>query len=67
MINENMPRKKKKSPIFRKFLIDYVRVQITFLDSLCNSATGGQSKGLIFFKLSDDRDVWRGMAANVCS
>ena len=41
--------------------------RITFLDSLCNSATGGQSKGLNFFKLSDDRDVWRGMAANVCS
>ena len=29
--------------------------------------TGGQSKGLNFLKLSDDRDVWRGMAANVCS
>ena len=41
--------------------------RITFLDSLCNSATGGQSKGLNFLKLSDDRDVWRGMAANVCS
>ena len=41
--------------------------RITFLDSLCNSATGGQSKGLHFFKLSDDRDVWRGMVANVCS
>ena len=41
--------------------------RITFLDSLCNSATGGQSKGLNFFKLSDDRDVWRGMVANVCS
>ena len=33
----------------------------------CNSATGGQSKGLNFLKLSDDRDVWRGMVANVCS
>ena len=41
--------------------------RIIFLDSLCNSATGGQSKGLNFLKLSDDRDVWRGMAANVCS
>ena len=41
--------------------------RITILDSLCNSATGGQSKGLNFLKLSDDRDVWRGMAANVCS
>ena len=41
--------------------------RITFLDSLCNSATGGQSKGLNFLKLSDDRDVWRGMVANVCS
>ena len=41
--------------------------RITFLDSLCNSATGGQSKGLNFLKLSDDRYVWRGMAANVCS
>ena len=41
--------------------------RITFLDSLCNSATGGQSKGLNFLKLSDDRNVWRGMAANVCS
>ena len=41
--------------------------RITFLDSLCNSATGGQSKGLNFLKLSDDRDAWRGMAANVCS
>ena len=29
--------------------------------------TGGQSKGLNFLKLSDDRDVWRGMVANVCS
>ena len=46
---------------------DRGKQRITFLDSLCNSATGGQSKGLIFFKLSDDRDVWRGMAANVCS
>ena len=41
--------------------------RITFLDSLCNLATGGQSKGLNFLKLSDDRDVWRGMTANVCS
>ena len=24
-------------------------------------------KGLNFLKLSDDRDVWRGMVANVCS
>ena len=39
--------------------------RITFLDSLCNSATGGQSKGLNFLKLSDDRDVWRDMGANV--
>ena len=47
---------------------DRGKQRITFLDSLCNSATSGQSKGLIFFfKLSDDRDVWRGMAANVCS
>ena len=46
---------------------DRDKQRITFLDSLCNSATGGQSKGLNFFKLSDDRDVWRGMVANVCS
>ena len=46
---------------------DRGKQRITFLDSLCNSATGGQSKGLNFLKLSDDRDVWRGMAANVCS
>ena len=46
---------------------DSGKQRITFLDSLCNSATGGQSKGLNFLKLSDDRDVWRGMAANVCS
>ena len=46
---------------------DRGKQRITFLDSLCKSATGGQSKGLNFFKLSDDRDVWRGMAANVCS
>ena len=46
---------------------DRGKKRITFLDSLCNSATGGQSKGLNFLKLSDDRDVWRGMAANVCS
>ena len=36
-------------------------------NSFCNSATGGQSKDLNFLKLSDDRDVWRGMVANVCS
>ena len=46
---------------------DRGKQRITFLDSLCNSATGGQSKGLNFLKLSDDRDVWRGMVANVCS
>ena len=47
---------------------DRGKQRITFLDSLCNLATGGgQSKGLNFLKLSDDRDVWRGMAANVCS
>ena len=46
---------------------DRGKQRITFLDSLCNSVTGGQSKGLNFLKLSDDRDVWRGMAANVCS
>ena len=46
---------------------DRGKLRITFLDSLCNSATGGQSKSLIFLKLSDDRDVWRGIAANVCS
>ena len=46
---------------------DRGKQRITFLDSLCNSATGGQSKGLNFLKLSDGRDVWRGMAANVCS
>ena len=46
---------------------DRGKQRITFLDSLCNSATGGQSKGLNFLKLSDDRDVWRGMIANVCS
>ena len=46
---------------------DRGKQRITFLDSLCNSATGGQSKGLNFLKLSDDRGVWRGMAANVCS
>ena len=46
---------------------DRGKQRITFLDSLCNSATGGQSKSLNFLKLSDDRDVWRGMAANVCS
>ena len=39
---------------------DRGKQRITFLDSLCNSATGGQSKGLNFLKLSDDRDVWRG-------
>ena len=36
---------------------DRGKQRITFLDSLCNSATGGQSKGLNFLKLSDDRDV----------
>ena len=46
---------------------DRGKQRITFLDSLCNSATGGQSKGLNFLKLSEDRDVWRGMVANVCS
>ena len=46
---------------------DRGKQRITFLDSLCNSAAGGQSKGLNFLKLSDDRDIWRGMAANVCS
>ena len=46
---------------------DRGKQRITFLDCLCNSATGRQSKGLNFLKLSDDRDVWRGMAANVCS
>ena len=46
---------------------DRGKQRITFLDSLCNSATGGQSKGLNFLKLSDDRDVWRGMVANACS
>ena len=46
---------------------DRGKQRITFLDSLCNSATGGKSKSLNFLKLSDDRDVWRGMAANVCS
>ena len=45
---------------------DRGKQRITFLDSLCNSATGGQSKGLHFLKLSDDRDFWRGMVANVC-
>ena len=29
--------------------------------------TRQQVKGLNFLKLSDDRDVWRGMVANVCS
>ena len=54
--------------IFPTFIIyDRGKQRITFLDSLCNSATGGQSKGLNFLKLSDDRDVWRGMVANVCS
>ena len=46
---------------------DRGKQRITFLVSLCNSATGGQGKGLDFFKLSDDRGVWRGMVANVCS
>ena len=46
---------------------DRGKQRITFLDSLCNSATGGRSKGLNFLRLSDDRDVWRGMIANVCS
>ena len=46
---------------------DRGKQRITFLDSLCNSATGGQIKGLNFLKLSGDRDVWRGMVANVCS
>ena len=40
--------------------------RIIFFDSICNSATGGQSKDLNFFKLPDDRNVWRGMVANVC-
>ena len=39
---------------------DRGKQRITFLDSLC-----AQSKGLYFLKLSDDRDVWRGMVANV--
>ena len=47
--------------------MEIMMMMVTFLDSLCNSATGGQSKGLNFLKLSDDRDVWRGMVANVCS
>ena len=51
----------------KKLYCDRGKQRITFLDSLCNSATGGQSKGLNFLKLSDDRDVWRGMVANVCS
>ena len=46
---------------------DRGKQRITFLYSLWNSATGGQSKGLNFLKLSDDRDVWRGIADNVCS
>ena len=36
---------------------DRGKQRITFLDRLCNAATGGQSKGLNFLKLSDDRDV----------
>ena len=36
---------------------DRGKQRIAFLDSLCNSATGGQSKGLTFSKLSDERDV----------
>ena len=36
---------------------DRGKQRITFLDSLCNSAPGGQSKGLNFLKLSDARDV----------
>ena len=44
---------------------DRGKQRIIFLDSLCNSATGGQSKGLNFLKLSDDRDVWRDMAASI--
>ena len=46
---------------------DRGKQRTTFLDRLFNSATGGQSKGLNFLKLSDDRDVSRGMAANICS
>ena len=38
---------------------DRGKQRITFLESLCNSATGGQSKGLNFLKLSDDRDLER--------
>ena len=38
---------------------DRGKQRITFLDSLCNSATGGQSKGLNFLKLSDDRCLER--------
>ena len=53
--------------IWNLYLYTIISLRITFLDSLCNSATGGQSKGLNFLKLSDDRDVWRGMVANVCS
>ena len=34
---------------------DRDKQRITFLDSLCSSATGGQRKGLNFLKLSNDR------------
>ena len=42
-----------------------VEGNLTFLDVFVTRH--GQSKGLNFLKLSDDRDVWRGMVANVCS
>ena len=72
---ESVPRKYIKKSIIDRYALtgkvegkrDRGKQRITFLDSLCNSATGGQSKGLNFLKFSDDRDVWRGMVANVCS
>ena len=44
---------------------DRGKQRITFLDSLCNSATGGQSKGLNFLKLSDEEmfgEAWSPMS-----
>ena len=44
---------------------DRGKQRITFLDSLCNSVTGGQSKGLNFLKLSDDKmfgEAWPPMS-----
>ena len=60
--------------IIMTLMLDYIegtrsrgRQRITFLDSLSSFVTGNNKDNIALLRMTEDRDRWRIMIADVCS